>query len=76
MEGSQGHPGWFADVGKGEIPKILAAEVLLPNRHTHALYISPTLSKASFFNSDPLMLPQECPTWKASKLPVSSLHPL
>ena len=22
------------------------------------------------------MLPQDCPTWKASKLPVSSLHPL
>lgn len=78
MERSQGHPGWFADVGKGEIPKILAkaAEVTLPNRHTHALYIPPTPSKASFFISDPLMLPQECPTWKASKLPVSSLHPL
>lgn len=76
MEGSQDHPGWFA-VGMGEIPKISAkaAEVPLPNRHSHALYIPPTLSKASFFISDPLMLPQECPTWKASKLPVSSLHP-
>ena len=77
MEGSQDHPGWFA-VGNGEIPKISAkaAEVPLPNRHKHALYIPPTLSKASFFFSDPLKLPQECPTWKASKLPVNSLHPL